>query len=96
MSEPIDLLYVDCVKEEYPEYPRSRSCRASRRGIVLADNVSCGAAMTARATEPDPSPKAARGEALRKFNVRHSYRGPSLRSVVLPFGDGVGFAVRTG
>src|SRR3984957_4506557 len=84
ISDPIDLLYVDCVKEEYPEYLALAVPKLAPRGVVLADNVLWGG-QTAL-DEPDPSQKV-RAAALRKFNQALVSR-PELCGVVLPFGGG--------
>lgn len=94
IAEPIDLLYVDCVKEEYPRYLEIAMPKLSARGVVVADNVlwrgdtarvAAGAAPTAGG---DAKPKA-----LDAFNQALVSR-PDLCGVVLPFGDGMGFATR--
>jgi caffeoyl-CoA O-methyltransferase len=94
MGEPIDLLYVDCVKEEYPRYLELAMPKLSARGVIVADNVlwrgdtarvAGGAAPTVGS---DAKPKA-----LDAFNQALVSR-PDLCGVVLPLGDGVGFAIR--
>jgi predicted O-methyltransferase YrrM len=99
IGEPIDLLYVDCVKEEYPRYLEMAVPKLSPRGIVVADNVLWGG-QVARETpatldtrvEPLDGEKE-RVEALRAFNLALASR-PELLAVVLPLGDGVGLAIR--
>jgi caffeoyl-CoA O-methyltransferase len=91
IDRPIDLAYIDCVKEEYPSYLELLVPRLSARGVIVADNV-LWKGHVARETVPDA--EKARTEALRKFNlavVQHA----SLRAVVLPLGDGVAYAVKT-
>lgn len=90
ISDPIDLVYIDCVKEEYPRYLELAVPRLSARGVILADNVLWGGAT---ALETPPEKERARVEALRAFNLALASH-PSLCAVVLPLGDGVGFAVR--
>jgi predicted O-methyltransferase YrrM len=90
IEQPIDLLYVDCVKEEYPRYLEIAVPKLSARGVVLADNV-LWKGLAAHETPPDSEKE--RVAALRAFNlalVSH----PQLCSVVLPLGDGVAFAVK--
>jgi predicted O-methyltransferase YrrM len=89
-SDPIDLLYVDCVKEEYPRYLEIAVPKLSPRGAVVADNA-LWMGQVAR-TRPDDHERV-RAEALRAFNLSLVAR-PELCGVVLPLGDGVGFAVR--
>ena len=64
--------------------------RLSVRGVIVADNV-LWKGHVARSSVPDSQRE--RTEALRAFNlalVQH----PSLRAVVLPLGDGVGYAAK--
>jgi predicted O-methyltransferase YrrM len=88
--DPIDLLYVDCVKEEYPRYLELAVPKLSHNGVVLADNVLWRGQV---ARESPAEAEKERVQALRRFNlalVSH----PDLCGVVLPLGDGVGLAVR--
>lgn len=86
----IDLLYVDCVKEHYPEYLARAVPKLSARGIVVADNVLWKGLVAAGDV---PAVEVERVAALRAFN-RALVSDPRLRGVVLPLGDGVGYAVR--
>jgi predicted O-methyltransferase YrrM len=89
-ADPIDLLYVDCVKEEYPRYLELAVPKLSRNGVVIADNVLWRGQV---ARESPAEAEKERAQALRRFNlalVSH----PHLCGVVLPLGDGVGLAVR--
>lgn len=86
----VDLAYVDCVKEDYPRYLELLLPRLSARGVLLADNV-LWKGLVARADVPPG--EIPRVTALRAFNDAIVSR-PELRGVVLPLGDGVGYAVR--
>ena len=86
----IDLLYVDCVKEDYVRYLEIALPKLSARGVVVADNVLWKGLV---AKSEVPSNEKVRVEALRAFN-RMLVNDPRLRGVVLPLGDGVGYAVR--
>jgi predicted O-methyltransferase YrrM len=90
IAAPIDLLYVDCVKEEYPRYLELAVPKLSRNGVVVADNV-LWRGQVARDTPADSEKE--RAAALRAFNQALVSR-PDLCGVVLPLGDGVGLAVR--
>jgi predicted O-methyltransferase YrrM len=90
ISTPIDMIYIDCVKEEYPRYLDIALPKLSPRGIVVADNVLWGGAV---AMQSPPKGEKARAEALRAFNDKLVSR-PELCAVVLPLGDGVAFATR--
>ena len=92
ISVPIDLAYIDCVKEEYPRYLELLVPRLSKRGVIVADNV-LWKGHVARESVPDAEKE--RTFALRAFNlalVQH----PQLLSVVLPLGDGIAYAVKKG
>jgi len=88
--EEIDLVYIDCVKEHYTRYLELVVPRLSARGVVIADNV-LWKGLVAKAEIP--AKEQVRVEALRAFN-RALVSDPRLRAVVLPLGDGVGYAVR--
>ena len=90
IKDPIDLLYVDCVKEEYPLYLELALPRLSPRGVVLADNVLWRGEV---ARETPSHEERERVDALRAFNLALASR-PELCGVVLPLGDGVGLAAR--
>jgi caffeoyl-CoA O-methyltransferase len=90
ISTPIDLAYVDCVKEEYPRYLELLVSRLSSHGIIVADNV-LWRGLVARETVPES--ERVRTEALRAFNLALVQR-PELRAIVLPLGDGLAYAVR--
>lgn len=86
----VDLAYVDCVKQDYPAYLDLLLPKLSARGVIIADNVLWQGLVPAADV---PSEEVARVEALRVFNERLVSDG-RLRGVVLPLGDGVGYAVR--
>jgi predicted O-methyltransferase YrrM len=90
IAGPIDVLYVDCVKEEYPRYLEIALPKLGPRGVIVADNV-LWSGHVAREVPPDAEKE--RVEALRAFNVA-LVSTPGLFGMVLPLGDGVGFAVR--
>ncbi len=92
VTDPIDLLYVDCVKEEYPRYLEIGAPKLAPRGLVVADNA-LWMGQVARAT-PDERERE-RAEALRAFNLAVASR-TDLCGVVLPLGDGVALAVKIG
>ena len=93
ITQPIDLAYIDCVKEEYPRYLELLVPRLAPNGVIVADNV-LWRGMVARGDQI-PEKERERVETLRTFNlllVQH----PELRGLVLPLGDGVAYAVKTG
>jgi predicted O-methyltransferase YrrM len=90
IREPIDLLYVDCVKEEYPRYLEIAAPKLAPRGTILADNALWRGEVARSAPSRSETERAA---ALRAFNlalVSH----PQLCGIVLPLGDGVALATR--
>jgi predicted O-methyltransferase YrrM len=91
IEEPIDLAYVDCVKEDYPRYLDLLIPRLSARGVIVADNVLWGGHVAEGADAP--ASERAKVEALDRFN-RALINHPSMRAVVLPLGDGVAYGVR--
>jgi caffeoyl-CoA O-methyltransferase len=87
ISQPIDLAYIDCVKEEYSKYLELIVPRLSPSGVIVADNVLW------RGQCAHEGAKDERTEALRSFNLA-LMQHPELIGVVLPLGDGVAFATR--
>jgi predicted O-methyltransferase YrrM len=87
---PIDMLYVDCVKEEYPRYLEIAAPKLGPYGVIVADNVLWGGHV---AHESPPESERKRAEALGAFNLALVSR-PDLCAVVLPLGDGVAFAAK--
>jgi predicted O-methyltransferase YrrM len=93
IEQPIDFAYIDCVKEEYPRYLEILVPKLAPRGVVVADNVLWRGLVAKGDAVPDNERE--RTEALRTFNlalVQH----PALRGLVLPLGDGVGYAIKKG
>jgi predicted O-methyltransferase YrrM len=90
IDQPIDLAYVDCVKEEYALYFDKLVPRLSPGAILVADNVLWRGLVAA---EGVPHAEKVRVEALRDFN-RRVVTDPRVRGVILPLGDGVAYAVK--
>jgi predicted O-methyltransferase YrrM len=90
IEDPIDLLYVDCVKEEYPRYLQIGASKLSPTGLIVADNT-LWRGQVAR-DRPEEKEKERAG-VLRSFNQALASH-PELCSVVLPLGDGVALGVR--
>ena len=86
---PIDLLYVDCVKEEYPAYLALAKPKLAPRALIVADNVLWRGQV---ALEVPLESEKRRAGCLREFN-QALVSGTGLCGVVLPLGDGVGLAV---
>lgn len=90
VTTPIDFVYIDCVKAHYPAYLDLVVPKLSERGVVVADNVLWKGLVAAPQVPPNEMGNVS---ALRTFN--HALVTDSrLRSVILPLGDGVAYAVR--
>ena len=86
LDEPFDLLFIDAVKEEYKQYLDLGLKRLRSGGVVIVDNLLWGGKVAGHDAE-------ASTVALREFNI-YFVNHPQLRSVVLPVGDGLGYAVK--
>jgi predicted O-methyltransferase YrrM len=89
-GETFDVVFLDAVKEEYAQYLELSLPLLREGGVVIVDNLLWGGQV---AGEISSSDQTASTQALREFNqifVRH----PQLLSVVLPVGDGLGYAVK--
>ena len=86
LDEPFDLLFIDAVKEEYKHYLDLGLKRLRSGGVVIVDNLLWGGKVAGHDAEASTI-------ALREFNV-YFVNHPQLRSVVLPVGDGLGYAVK--
>jgi len=85
-----DIVYLDALKEEYPAYLELALPLLKIGGLILADNVLWGGQVAGEIREERYQHSTV---ALREFNqifMNH----PQLRSVILPLGDGLGYAVK--
>lgn len=90
LGETFDLVFIDALKEEYGGYLELALPLLRVGGIIVVDNLLWGGQVAGEIRSPDQT---ASTQALREFNqlfVRH----PQLLSVVLPLGDGLGYAVK--
>jgi caffeoyl-CoA O-methyltransferase len=91
-GETFDMLFLDALKEEYAQYLELSLPMLREGGVVVVDNLLWGGQVAGEIRSPDQT---ASTQALREFNqifVRH----PQLLAVVLPVGDGLGYAVKVG
>jgi predicted O-methyltransferase YrrM len=91
-GETFDLVFLDAMKEEYAQYLELSLPMLREGGVVVVDNLLWGGQVAGEIRSPDQT---ASTQALREFNqifIRH----PQLLSVILPVGDGLGYAVKTG
>jgi caffeoyl-CoA O-methyltransferase len=86
LDETFDLLFIDAVKEEYKQYLDLGLPQLRRGGVVIVDNLLWGGRVAGDDSEPSTV-------ALREFNPYFIHH-PQLRAVVLPVGDGLGYAVK--
>jgi predicted O-methyltransferase YrrM len=86
LNETFDLLFIDAVKEEYKQYLDLGLPRLRNGGVVIVDNLLWGGKVAG--DDADTSTVA-----LRKFN-HYFVNHPQLRAIVLPVGDGLGYAVK--
>jgi predicted O-methyltransferase YrrM len=89
---PFDLLFLDASKDEYAEYLRKAEPKASERALLVVDNL----LMSGDVALEDDSEATWRIESLvaaRAFN-QELLDADRWLGVVLPIGDGVGFAAR--
>ena len=86
LNENFDLLFIDAVKEEYKQYLDLGLPKLRTGGVVIVDNLLWGGRVASDDTESSTV-------ALREFN-QYFVSHPQLRAVVLPVGDGLGYAVK--
>ena len=89
-GETFDAVFLDALKEEYAQYLELSLPLLRMGGVVLVDNLLWGGQVAGEIRSPEQT---ASTQALREFNqifVRHS----QLLAVVLPVGDGLGYAVK--
>lgn len=86
LNETFDLLFIDAVKEEYKQYLDLGLPRLRSGGVVIVDNLLWGGRVAGDDAESSTV-------ALREFN-QYFVNHPQLRAVVLPVGDGLGYAVK--
>jgi predicted O-methyltransferase YrrM len=89
LEGPFDLVYLDALKEEYRRYLDLVLPKMAIGGLLVADNL----LWKGLVAEP-PAEKDRAADALRAFNG-YLMIHPQLEAVVLPFGDGLGVAVKT-
>ncbi|HEX8131607.1 MAG TPA: O-methyltransferase [Pyrinomonadaceae bacterium] len=92
LEDEFDLVYLDAMKEEYQDYLELSLPRLRTGGVVIADNLLWGGQVAGEIRAPDQREST---EALRRFN-QHFVNHKNLRGVVLPVGDGLGYAVKVG
>ncbi|HXT51641.1 MAG TPA: O-methyltransferase [Thermoanaerobaculia bacterium] len=89
LDGPFDLVYLDALKEEYRRYLDLTLPKLVIGGLIVVDNL----LWKGRIAEP-PEEEDRAAVAIRAFNG-YLMIHPQLEAVLLPFGDGVGLAVKT-
>jgi predicted O-methyltransferase YrrM len=94
LEGPFDLIFLDATKTEYQQYLELAEPKASERAVVVIDNL----LMSGDVALEDDSESRWSGENLASARAFNSQLVNSDRwlGVVLPIGDGVGFAARSG
>lgn len=86
-----DLVFIDALKEEYAGYLDAALPLLRTNGLVAVDNLLWHHAVSQAPGESD----AESTKAIRAFNT-HFLHHPQLTATILPVGDGLGVAVKTG
>jgi len=92
ISDILDLLFIDAVKEEYRGYLDLALPKLRPGGVVICDNLLWGGQVAGEIRSEDQKSST---EALREFN-RYFVNHPQLRAEVLAVGDGLGYGVKIG
>jgi len=92
ISDTLDLLFIDAVKEEYRGYLDLALPKLRTGGVVICDNLLWGGQVAGEIRSEDQKSST---EALREFN-RYFVNHPQLRAEVLAVGDGLGYGVKIG
>lgn len=90
-SEPLDLLFLDAVKEEYRGYVEAALPRMKKGSLVVADNLLWHGFVPGD-RQPDTEFYRKSTEALRAFN-KFLLSHPRLAARIYAIGDGTGVAV---
>ncbi len=85
-----DIVYLDALKEEYSAYLELSLPLLKTGGLILADNVLWGGQVAGEIRDEHYQHSTI---ALREFN-QTLMNHPKLRSVILPLGDGLAYAVK--
>jgi predicted O-methyltransferase YrrM len=84
-----DFVFIDALKEEYPEYLAASVPLLKKSGMLVADNVLWGHA----ASQPPSAADAESTKAVRRFN-EELLKHPALNATIVPIGDGLGVATK--
>ncbi len=90
LTDLFDLVFIDALKEEYSDYLELALPLLRAGGVVVVDNLLWGGQVAGEIRSADQETST---RALREFNHRFVTH-PQLLAVVLPVGDGLGYAVK--
>ena len=90
LKDSYDLIYLDAVKEEYPDYLEKCLPLLKTGGVILADNVLWGGQVAGEIREEKYRTSTT---ALREFNEKF-VNHPQLRAQILAIGDGLAYGVK--
>lgn len=88
-KDHFDFVFIDALKEEYPQYLRLSVPLLKKSGVIAADNLLWGhrASLAPSANDPQTT------KAIRRINAE-LLRHPELNATILPIGDGLGVATK--
>jgi predicted O-methyltransferase YrrM len=84
-----DLIFIDALKEQYPDYLKLCVPLMKRAGMLVADNLLWGHAASQVPAASDPETT----KAIRRFNHEFLHH-PDLNATIVPIGDGLGVAAK--
>ncbi len=90
LTDLFDLVFIDALKEEYSDYLELALPLLRAGGVVVVDNLLWGGQVAGEIRSADQETST---RALRAFNHRFVTH-PQLQAVVLPVGDGLGYAIK--
>jgi len=90
VAGPLDLVFLDAIKEEYAAMLDLALPKIRPGGVVVCDNLLWSGQVADEVVRPGEESST---EALRAFNETFLHH-PQLLSLLLPHGDGTGFAVK--
>jgi predicted O-methyltransferase YrrM len=84
-----DLIFIDALKEQYPDYLKLCIPLLKKAGMLVADNLLWGHAASQPPSASDPDTT----KAIRRFNQEFLHH-PDLNATIVPIGDGLGVAAK--
>ena len=88
-KESFEFIFIDALKEEYPQYLAASVPLLKKTGMLAADNLLWGHAASTSPSASDPETT----KAIRRFN-EELLQHPALNAAVVPIGDGLGVATK--